>query len=121
MDENQRKALREKAKKATPGEWTRTRDNGIYAGKPKRCIGSMYDSEYVVAANPTAVLALLDESDWLRNEKWKYEGEAAQLREQLSAMTAARDEACDLAMSFDLHGSQPYECERLLALRKVGS
>lgn len=55
------KRLRELAEAATPGPWSRTRDNGVHAGKPKRCIGSMYDSEYVVAAQPQTIIALLDE------------------------------------------------------------
>jgi hypothetical protein len=43
---------------------------------------------------------------------------------QISALKAALAEACDLAMSFDVHGSQPGERERLSAIRaasEVGS
>lgn len=101
--------LRALAEAATPGPWKRTRDNGIHAGKPSRCIGSMYDSEYVVAASPSVVIGLLDEIDRLEHDNDRLMvtrvpvevalAEDQALRQQLAAMTAARDEACDIATS----------------------
>jgi hypothetical protein len=85
------KRLRELAEAARPGPWTRTRDNGVHAGKPKRCIGSMYDSEYVAAANPQAVIALPDRLAELTRNAGRAHERAASAEDALAAMTAERN------------------------------
>lgn len=67
-----KQALREAAEKATPGEWRRasTRFNGITAQSAYPLCGKedilasaaeKRDAEFIAAANPATVLALLDE------------------------------------------------------------
>lgn len=66
-----KKALREAAEKATPGDWRRasTRFNGITAtpfslgGEEVMLAGTSEkrDAEFIAAANPATVLSLLDE------------------------------------------------------------
>ncbi len=67
-----KQALREAAEKATPGKWRRasTRFNGITAQSAYPLCGKedilanaaeKRDAEYIAAANPATVLALLDE------------------------------------------------------------
>ncbi len=61
--------LRELAEKATPGPWEFT--EGYYAiNRPERTFvyrvanaNAMHDTRLIAAANPTAILALLDERD----------------------------------------------------------
>lgn len=135
------KKLRELAEAATPGPWivsdkdvfsaitvgsskTDVCTFDIYEHRPDECAE---DAAFVAAANPQTVIALLDEIERLRIvarenvTDEQYDSYVGRLEQQLAAMIAARDEACDLAMSFDVHGSQPCERERLIALRKVGS
>lgn len=84
-----KQALREAAEKATPGEWRRasTRFNGItatpfslggeevmLAGASEKC-----DAEFIAAANPQTVLALLDELE--SAEKRMAELESNEIRE----------------------------------------
>lgn len=83
------KALRELAQKATPGHWTQWEGRGwVHAGTQEAKDGYMTgtygqvcrtdcadfsaaqeikNAEYIAAANPATVLALLDELDRLRN------------------------------------------------------
>lgn len=72
MSNIDKQALREAAKKATPGDWRRasTRFNGITSqavyplcGKEEILANTAEkrDAEFIAAANPTTVLALLDE------------------------------------------------------------
>lgn len=173
------KALRELAEKATPGPWREiercrfTRDDeacgvtsdhktihghtiGIFQSDAyDECSHpvSKANAEFISAANPTAVLALLDENERLR---WKPDDatqavslaltvinkygadadkpsvhlataliagahERDNLRQQLSAMTAARDEACDLAVALHEENAPDGSLDRISELLKVGS
>lgn len=74
-----KQALREAAEKATPGDWRRasTRFNGITAtpfslgGEEVMLAGTSEkrDAEFIAAANPATVLALLDENYRLTAER----------------------------------------------------
>lgn len=105
--------LRKRAKDATPGPWTFTRHtcglNGehdarddwtVYgAGGEAVCMeGSspaLKDPEWIAAANPAAILSLLDELQTLREERtaWRVTAENAE-----AAVKQARIDALDLAM-----------------------
>ncbi|EDR8059199.1 ead/Ea22-like family protein [Salmonella enterica subsp. salamae] len=86
-----KRALREVAEKATPGNWRRTssRFNGITVTPFSLCGEEVTlahtvekrDAEFIAAANPATVLALLDELDSANGyasayeaEKWHYHG-----------------------------------------------
>ena len=88
------KRLRNLAQNATPGPWTRTRDNGVHAGKPKRCIGSMYDSEYVAAADPQTVLGLLEQLEAKEQECEVLHREYANLEAEHARLNGNWDELC---------------------------
>jgi hypothetical protein len=108
--------LRELALKATPGPWHQV--DAMVASEPGAdfdicdcALGSepedkeewdsaLRDARYIAAASPDVVLALLD---------------------QLAAMTAARDEACDIADGlYNCDGGDLAPFDRIAALRKVG-
>lgn len=85
-----KQALREAAEKATPGEWRRasTRFNGITAQSAYPLCGKedilasaaeKRDAEFIAAANPATVLALLDELE--AAEKRIAELESNEIRE----------------------------------------
>lgn len=98
-------ALREVAEKATPGNWRRTSSlfNGITVTPFSLCGEEVMlahtvekrDAEFIAAANPATMLALLDENIQLQREKDAIEAVALalrddmrQAREQLAALTA---------------------------------
>lgn len=160
MTNDELSTLRELAAKATPGPWTFTyaavrkylgNDDEYHVAELPRVAGDTEtrrggcDGEFIAAANPTAVLALLDEIDHWRSENEKYMRAMAgisesspselaeiyagtcevrdRLRRQLSAMTAARDEARDIAYQAieDNAAAMPTTAsERIGELRKVG-
>lgn len=108
MTAHNKQALREAAEKATPGEWKRMMRNsdelmttfhGVAIGNVfvelttgKRDI---FDAEFIAAANPATVLALLDDL------------EAAEKRiAELEARTVTLPQYCN---SPDLHTKQFYE------------
>ncbi|ECJ2534475.1 ead/Ea22-like family protein [Salmonella enterica subsp. salamae] len=86
-----KRALREVAEKATPGNWRRTSSlfNGITVTPFSLCGEEVTlahtvekrDAEFIAAANPATMLALLDELDSANGyasayeaEKWHYHG-----------------------------------------------
>jgi len=79
-----KQALREAAEKATPGKWRRasTRFNGITAQSAYPLCGKedilanaaeKRDAEFIAAANPATVLALLDELEAAENRNDRLE------------------------------------------------
>ncbi|EJN2292423.1 ead/Ea22-like family protein [Salmonella enterica subsp. enterica serovar Anatum] len=91
MSNIDKQALREVAEKATPGNWRRTSSlfNGITVTPFSLCGEEMTlahtvekrDAEFIAAANPATMLALLDELDSANGyasayeaEKWHYHG-----------------------------------------------
>ncbi|EAQ4299637.1 ead/Ea22-like family protein [Salmonella enterica] len=117
MSNINKQALREVAEKATPGTWRRASSlfNGITVTPFSLCDEEVMlahavekrDAEFIAAANPATMLALLDENLQLQREKDAIEAVALalrddmrQAREQLEAAehTAAVDHeaACSL-------------------------
>lgn len=93
-----KQALREAAEKATPGKWRRasTRFNGITAQSAYPLCGKedilanaaeKRDAEFIAAANPATVLALLDEISELEQ---RHCGTALLEREEAHAKTVGR-------------------------------
>ncbi|EEB2035554.1 ead/Ea22-like family protein [Salmonella enterica] len=88
-----KQALREAAEKATPGNWHRSssRFNGITATPFSLCGEEVMlahtvekrDAEFIAAANPTTMLALLDENLQLQREKDATEAVALALRDDM--------------------------------------
>jgi hypothetical protein len=83
------------------------------------------DAECYAAARQ-AVLALIEEVERLSGLRGPVDAleRVLELEAQLAAMTAARDEACEIALQWaahlrDLHGD-PQDRVRVAALRKVG-
>ncbi len=86
-------ALREVAEKATPGTWRRSssRFNGITVTPFSLCGEEVTlahtvekrDAEFIAAANPATVLALLDENIKLQREKDAIEAVALALRDDM--------------------------------------
>ncbi|EKE2606447.1 ead/Ea22-like family protein [Salmonella enterica] len=74
-----KRALREVAEKATPGTWRRTSE--------KR------DAEFIAAANPATMLALLDENIQLQREKDATEAVALALRDDMRDAREQLEEA----------------------------
>jgi hypothetical protein len=74
--------LREKAEKATKGPWERRHDDEVWEPQQNRWVASSIDedADFIAAANPSAVIALLDEIDRLTRER----------DEAVSGATAAR-------------------------------
>jgi hypothetical protein len=61
------RALREAAEKATKGEWFVAHDDEVWGGNDHLAlVGDASNRAYIVAAQPRAVLALLDEIERLR-------------------------------------------------------
>ncbi|EAN0172971.1 ead/Ea22-like family protein [Salmonella enterica] len=88
-----KRALREVAEKATPGTWRRTSSlfNGITVTPFSLCgeevtlahtVGKR-DAEFIAAANPATMLALLDENIQLQREKDAIEAVALALRDDM--------------------------------------
>ncbi|EDA3956386.1 ead/Ea22-like family protein [Salmonella enterica] len=88
-----KRALREVAEKATPGNWRRasSRFNGITVTPFSLCDEEVMlahavekrDAEFIVAANPATMLALLDENLQLQREKDAIEAVALALRDDM--------------------------------------
>ena len=102
------------------------------------------DAAFIAAANPQTVLALIDETERLRHldqgfkelgiyDRYSVLGPGAyahtlkrnqELEQQLAAMTAARDEACDIAQqsTYAIHfeDERRNRHARIASLRKVG-
>ncbi|EEI5922469.1 ead/Ea22-like family protein [Salmonella enterica] len=88
-----KQALREAAEKATPGNWHRSssRFNGITATPFSLCGEEVMlahtvekrDAEFIAAANPHTMLALLDENLQLQREKDATEAVALALRDDM--------------------------------------
>ncbi|EFS2735293.1 ead/Ea22-like family protein [Salmonella enterica] len=88
-----KQALREAAEKATPGNWHRSssRFNGITATPFSLCGEEVMlahtvekrDAEFIAAANPATMLALLDENLQLQREKDAIEAVALALRDDM--------------------------------------
>ncbi|WP_079916290.1 ead/Ea22-like family protein [Salmonella enterica] len=88
-----KQALREAAEKATPGNWHRSssRFNGITATPFSLCGEEVMlahtvekrDAEFIAAANPATMLALLDENIQLQREKDATEAVALALRDDM--------------------------------------
>ncbi|HCS4164301.1 TPA: ead/Ea22-like family protein, partial [Salmonella enterica] len=88
-----KQALRKVAEKATPGNWHRSssRFNGITATPFSLCGEEVMlahtvekrDAEFIAAANPATMLALLDENIQLQREKDATEAVALALRDDM--------------------------------------
>ncbi|EJO4778411.1 ead/Ea22-like family protein [Salmonella enterica] len=88
-----KQALREAAEKATPGNWRRasSRFNGITVTPFSLCGEEVmlahtvekHDAEFIAAANPATMLALLDENLQLQREKDAIEAVALALRDDM--------------------------------------
>ncbi|EFV3868967.1 ead/Ea22-like family protein [Salmonella enterica] len=88
-----KRALREVAEKATPGNWRRTSSlfNGITVTPFSLCDEEVMlahtvekrDAEFIAAANPATMLALLDENIQLQREKDATEAVALALRDDM--------------------------------------
>ncbi|EFU6358006.1 ead/Ea22-like family protein [Salmonella enterica] len=88
-----KRALREVAEKATPGNWRRTSSlfNGITVTPFSLCGEEVTlahtvekrDAEFIAAANPATMLALLDENLQLQREKDATEAVALALRDDM--------------------------------------
>lgn len=113
-----KQALREAAEKATPGEWKRMMRNsdelmttfhGVAIGNVfvelttgKRDI---FDAEFIAAANPATVLALLDELEAAENNLIDSECHVAELEESLrdkqALLEAAEKRIAELQVARD--------------------
>ncbi|EOU2318871.1 ead/Ea22-like family protein [Salmonella enterica] len=88
-----KRALREVAEKATPGNWRRTSSlfNGITVTPFSLCGEEVMlahtvekrDAEFIAAANPATMLALLDENNQLQRGKDAIEAVALVLRDDM--------------------------------------
>ena len=110
------KTLREVAEKATPGPWvagivprprawdrafvrsvTDFPDGGRITTYPATCEASTLDNAanaaHIAAANPQALLSLLDRIEELEGALTALQGERDRLREALTALVAAADAA----------------------------
>lgn len=93
MSNIDKRALREVAEKATPGNWHRasSRFNGITVTPFSLCDEEVMlahavekrDAEFIAAANPATMLALLDENLQLQREKDAIEAVALALRDDM--------------------------------------
>ncbi|HGB1823114.1 TPA: ead/Ea22-like family protein [Salmonella enterica subsp. enterica serovar Bahrenfeld] len=93
MSNIDKRALREVAERATPGNWRRTSSlfNGITVTPFSLCGEEVMlahtvekrDAEFIAAANPATMLALLDENIQLQREKDAIEAVALALRDDM--------------------------------------
>ncbi|HGB2419499.1 TPA: ead/Ea22-like family protein, partial [Salmonella enterica subsp. enterica serovar Birkenhead] len=93
MSNIDKQALREVAERATPGNWRRTSSlfNGITVTPFSLCGEEVTlahtvekrDAEFIAAANPATMLALLDENIQLQREKDAIEAVALALRDDM--------------------------------------
>ncbi|EAC0558141.1 ead/Ea22-like family protein [Salmonella enterica subsp. enterica] len=98
-----KRALREVAERATPGNWRRTSSlfNGITVTPFSLCGEEVTlahtvekrDAEFIAAANPDTVLALLDENIQLQREKDAIEAVALALRDDMRDAREQLEEA----------------------------
>jgi hypothetical protein len=134
------KKLRAIAQTATPGPWRLTASRtGIVAAVDDSWICTVSritpvtDVEFIAAANPQAVLALIDDIEHantaartIADKAADFAVECAKLEFALTMMTAARDEACDIAdtairMRGDFIGRHDQRgSDRIVELKKVG-
>ena len=136
------KKLRELAEAATPGPWENrpgidppgdiiAPGLGEYGPKPfithVGSWGRSADAAFIAAANPQTVLALLDEIERLRARLKTHEREFrehdANMRSQLAAALAAKDEACDIVERMyarTLWTDEESMIREVDALRKIG-
>ncbi|EMB3200952.1 ead/Ea22-like family protein [Salmonella enterica] len=119
-------ALREVAEKATPGTWRRTSSlfNGITVTPFSLCGEEVTlahtvekrDAEFIAAANPATMLALLDENIQLQREKDAIEAVALALRDDMrqarEQLAAAEQERENWRISFD---NERYRADKLAA------
>lgn len=105
---------------------------GCYIERHRDCgtigreIANERDAAFITAAGPQTILALLDKLDGFRAPEahWTCQQKIDDLEEQLAAMTAARDEACDIIDDPNGAGGgaeeemAPYR--RATELRKIG-
>ncbi|EJO8056313.1 ead/Ea22-like family protein [Salmonella enterica] len=111
-----KRALREVAEKATPGTWRRTSSlfNGITVTPFSLCGEEVTlahtvekrDAEFIAAANPATMLALLDENIQLQREKDATEAVALALRDD---MRQAREQL-EAAEKRNAEQREYYEC-----------
>ncbi len=120
--------LRRLSEVATPGEW-RTGDGDdslpdcVLSGEFVVCEHAGGDVDYIAAANPKTVLALLDEIDRLKAENdalRKFSAEAYQVLGALDAPENVLDNASDAANGVPLRHETllPFFAEDYEALRK---
>ncbi|ENG2644797.1 ead/Ea22-like family protein [Salmonella enterica subsp. enterica serovar Banana] len=121
-----KRALREVAEKATPGNWRRTSSlfNGITVTPFSLCGEEVTlahavekrDAEFIAAANPATMLALLDENIQLQREKDAIEAVALALRDDMrqarEQLAAAEQERENWRISFD---NERYRADKLAA------
>ncbi|EJH2342729.1 ead/Ea22-like family protein [Salmonella enterica] len=121
-----KRALREVAEKATPGTWRRTSSlfNGITVTPFSLCGEEVTlahtvekrDAEFIAAANPATMLALLDENIQLQREKDAIEAVALALRDDMrqarERLAAAEQERENWRISFD---NERYRADKLAA------
>ncbi|EEK2363373.1 protein Ead [Salmonella enterica subsp. enterica serovar Muenchen] len=98
-----KRALREVAERATPGNWRRTSSlfNGITVTPFSLCGEEVTlahtvekrDAEFIAAANPATMLALLDENLQLQREKDAIEAVALALRDDMRQAREQLEEA----------------------------
>ncbi|EAP0276707.1 ead/Ea22-like family protein [Salmonella enterica] len=103
MSNIDKQALREAAEKATPGNWRRTSSlfNGITVTPFSLCGEEVTlahtvekrDAEFIAAANPATVLALLAENIQLQREKEAIEAVALALRDDMRDAREQLEEA----------------------------
>jgi hypothetical protein len=105
------KRLRELAEAATRGQWehtgwTESESNYIVDGPGDRIVADTSESErpdadaaFIAAANPTTVLALLDEIDRLSAKVSDMRSERLRVESKLAAVTVARDSLAGIAES----------------------
>nr|WP_172686555.1 ead/Ea22-like family protein [Salmonella enterica]AJS09881.1 hypothetical protein [Salmonella enterica subsp. enterica serovar Typhimurium] len=120
MSNIDKQALREVAERATPGNWRRTSSlfNGITVTPFSLCGEEVTlahtvekrDAEFIAAANPATMLALLDENTQLQREKDAIEAVALALRDDMRQAREQLDEAES--------GFAPLTVERLIRERE---
>ena len=126
MSNIDKQALREVAERATPGNWRRTSSlfNGITVTPFSLCGEEVTlahtvekrDAEFIAAANPATMLALLDENIQLQREKDAIEAVALALRDDMrqarEQLAAAEQERENWRISFD---NERYRADKLAA------
>lgn len=99
--------LREVAQKATPGNWKGSADLKIYGSYVPRNLPlpvckaySKADLDFIVAANPQTILALLAENerlnreaDYLAKEVWEWDMDQATYGQKVRTVAEIREDA----------------------------